>query len=102
MYRDKVGNLYPIYEDDKGRKHVRLNDYEYAPLESLLERDTKQIERMYWSIWVVSYNQNYIDWRYTILGFGPTTIGKCGVSSLLVPCLWLPTIWPSMAPWWIP
>ncbi len=41
MYRDTHGNLFPVIIDSEGKKEVKLNEYEIAPLEALLERDAK-------------------------------------------------------------
>ena len=41
MYRDTHGNLFPIVVID-GKREVKLNEYELAPLEALLERDAKE------------------------------------------------------------
>ncbi len=41
MYKDTHGNLFPIVVID-GKKEVKLNEYELAPLEALLERDAKE------------------------------------------------------------
>jgi len=86
MYKDKYGNLYPIWEDSRGKKQVRISDFEYAPLEALLERDRREGKGEFidlgpgltWALSVVSYNQNYVGWRDVTLGFGPTTIGSHG------------------------
>jgi hypothetical protein len=86
MYKDKYGNLYPIWEDSRGKKQVRISDFEYAPLEALLERDRREGKGEFidlgpgltWALSIVSYNQNYVGWRDVTLGFGPTTIGSHG------------------------
>jgi len=41
MYRDTHGNLFPIVVID-GKREVKLNEYELAPLEALLKRDAKE------------------------------------------------------------
>ncbi|MEF3245143.1 MAG: hypothetical protein K6343_04085 [Caldisericaceae bacterium] len=101
MYRDTHGNLFPIIVIN-GKKEVKINEYELAPLEALLERDGKQskgksalpeeiLKKYYVSKnlfinsdfsttlpSIVSYNQRYKLWCKEKLGFGPSTIGGAG------------------------
>jgi|GEM_PF-2323814 len=101
MYRDTHGNLFPIIVTN-GKKEVKINEYELAPLEALLKRDEKQsqgesalpeeiLNKYYTSKSffinsdfyttlpsIVSYNQRYKSWGSEILEFGPDTIAESG------------------------
>ena len=95
MYKDTQGNLFPVVVVN-GKKLVKLNEYELAPLEALLKRDAKEskgesalpkeiLKQFYASTYtyvtlpsIVSYTQRYKIWVNTTLGFGPSTIGNAG------------------------
>lgn len=99
MYKDTYGNLFPIIVIN-GKKEVKLNQYELAPLEALLERDSKEskgesalpdellkkfyssgneLENVFTTLpQIYSYNQKHKAWGNQLLGFGPDTIAQSG------------------------